>query len=492
MAGSRTLKLSILADVEDLKKKLGQGSTEVQSFGSKLGDFSKKAGLAFAAAGAAAAAYAGKLLVDGVQSAIADEKAQERLAATLKNVTGATNAQIKATENYILKTSLAKGITDDELRPSLDRLVKSTNDVKKAQELQTLAIDIAAGSGKSLETVSAALGKAYDGNTGALARLGVGLSAAELKSKSFDEITAQLSETFKGQGTIQAETFAGKMDRLKIAFDEGKETVGSFVLDAVTPMVDFFVKKVVPAISDISNSIGKNLQPAFKGISEFFTKTLIPAFETWWEFLTENIIPGIVKTVEPIIQGLFKAFDKIGKAIKENEENLNPLYELFKTVSGFITKTLGPAIGTVLGKALEVVGTLLAGLITGFSKLVRFIDGVVSSIRKLINLVKNNPLVSGISNIISNVFGGGRATGGPVQYNTSYMVGENGPEIFVPNTAGRIIPNNKLGGNVINITVNGAVDPVSTARQIAQILKNEASTAGTFANLGVSRFAAAN
>jgi len=97
VGGSRTLKLSILADIDNLKKNLDSGSNEVEGFGSKLGGFAKKAGLAFAAAGAAAAVYAGKLLIDGVKSAIADEAAQTALAKTLENVTGATNAQIKAT-----------------------------------------------------------------------------------------------------------------------------------------------------------------------------------------------------------------------------------------------------------------------------------------------------------------------------------------------------------------------------------------------------------
>jgi hypothetical protein len=120
MAGSRTLKLSILADVDNLKKGLDNGSKDIATFGDKVSDFGKKAGLAFAAAGAAAVAYAGKLAIDGVKSAIADAAAQEKLALTLKNVTGATEAQIAATEDYITKTSLAFGVTDDELRPSLE------------------------------------------------------------------------------------------------------------------------------------------------------------------------------------------------------------------------------------------------------------------------------------------------------------------------------------------------------------------------------------
>ncbi len=206
MAGqSRTLKLSILADVDQLKKSLGTGTKEVDGFAGKLGGFAKKAGAAFAVAGAAAAAYAGKLLVDGVQSAIADEAAQAKLATTLKNVTGATNNQIKAVEDYITQTALANGITDDQLRPSLDRLIRSTKDATKAQELQSLALDIAAGTGKDLSAVSEALGKAYDGNLGALKRLGVGIDDSIIKSKNFDAAAAALSKTFEGQASKQAE-----------------------------------------------------------------------------------------------------------------------------------------------------------------------------------------------------------------------------------------------------------------------------------------------
>ena len=148
MAGtSRALTLKLLADVDNFTKNLNKADGEVTSFGDKVSGFGKKAGAAFAIAGAAAAAYAGKLLVDGVQSAIADAAAQEKLAKTLENVTGATNAQIAATEAYITKTSLAFGVTDDELRPSLERLARATGDVQSAQELQTIALDVAAGSG---------------------------------------------------------------------------------------------------------------------------------------------------------------------------------------------------------------------------------------------------------------------------------------------------------------------------------------------------------
>ena len=164
MAGSRTLKLSILADVDDLKKKLDVGANEVEGFGGKLEKFGKVAAAAFAAAAAAAAAYAGKLAIEGVKAAIEDEAAQKRLATALESVTGATEAQIKAVEDQILKTSLATGVADDKLRPALQRLATATGSLDQSQKLLNLALDISAATGKDVESVSNALAKAYEGN----------------------------------------------------------------------------------------------------------------------------------------------------------------------------------------------------------------------------------------------------------------------------------------------------------------------------------------
>ena len=475
MAGqSRTLKLSILGDIDQLKKSLNTGSKEVQSFGSKLGDFSKKAGLAFAAAGAAAAVYAGKLAVDGVKAAIADAAAQERLALTLRNVTGATNAQIKSTEDYITKTSLAFGVTDDDLRPSLERLARATGDVQKAQELQTLAIDIAAGSGKSLEAVSNALAKAQEGNTAALGKLGVGLSAATLKTLSMDEITKKLADTFENQASVKAETFQGKMDRLKIAFDEGKETVGSFILDAITPMVTIFVDKVIPTLSKMAENIGTNLKDPLNGVKDILTDFVVPAFKALYTYLFDFVVPFFANIFGPALTGLKKAFDTISTAISDNETNLAPLFKLFKSVAEFVRDNLGPAIGTVLKVAFEVVGKAIAGVITGVSNLVGFFDDVIEKVKAFIKLVKDNPLVQGIGSVIDKIFGGGKAAGGPVSAGTTYLVGERGPELFTPSGSGNIIPNHKMGGGGggISITVNGALDPEGVARQIVTILNN--------------------
>jgi len=471
--GSRTLKLSILGDIDQLKKSLDQGTVEVSTFGDKIGKFGKIAGAAFAAAGVAAAAYAGKLLVDGVKSAIEDEQAQAKLATTLRNVTGATDTQVAATEAYIQKQQLLYGLTDTDLRPSFERLTRATKDLEVAQKAQSLAIDIAAGSGKSLEAVSNALGKAYEGNYGALAKLGVGLSSAQLKTMSMDEITAKLADTFGGQASVQADTFAGKMARLQQGISEGKEAVGSYVLDALQPMVSLLVDSVIPNVIAFGETLGQKLQPYVDNIIFVFKEYLIPYFQFWWEFISGTLIPGIVDTFQPILEGLFKAFGTISKAIQDNSDKLQPFFTLIKAIASFILNTLAPIIGNVLGVALEVIGKAISVVIGLFSNLVNIINGAVGAIKSLISIVASNPLVKGIGNVIDSVFGGGRAAGGSVMSGTSYLVGEKGAEIFTPSSNGFITPNNQLGGNtVINLNVSGAIDPEGTARSIINVLNN--------------------
>ncbi len=459
MAGNRTLKLSILADVDNLKKSLDSGAKDVQTFGDKIEGFGKMAGAAFLAAGAAATAYAGKLAIDGVKAAIEDEAAQLRLATSLRNVTDATDAQIAATENYITQTSLATGVTDDELRPSLDRLIRSTKDVEEAQKLQTLALDIAAGTGKDLGSVTEALGKAYDGNFGALKRIGVSMDENIIKSKDFDAATLVLSETFGGQAATQAETYEGKMARLNVAFNEGKETVGAYILDAVTPLVENIVDKVIPAFSDIATVIKEDVGPVFSAF-----------FET------------IKAVFTPILDGLRKVFTSIKNAVMDNKEEFAALLPIFKDIVDFVKKFLVPVFGTTLKAAFTVLAAGISPLISAFGSVANLIGSAYDNLKGFISLVKNNPLVKGISGAIENIFGGGRATGGPVTGGTTYLVGEKGPELFTPGSSGNIIPNNRLsggGGGTINITVNGALDAEGTARQIVDILNRATARGGS-------------
>jgi len=434
MAGtSRALTLKLLADIDNFTKNINKADNEVTGFGDKITKFGKVAGAAFLAAGVAAAAYAGKLAIDGVKAAIEDEAAQAKLATTLKNVTGATDDQIKATEDYVLQQSLLFGITDDELRPSLDRLTRATGDVTKAQQLQSIAINIAAGTGKSLQAVTEALSKAQEGNLAGLSRLGVGITRAELATLSFDEVTAKLASTFEGQATIQADTFQGKMARLTIAFDEAKETVGSFILDAITPLVENIVTYIVPAVQAFANGIGGE-----GGLKAVFMDII-----------------GVAKTILiPIFQGVQSVFNKVKDAVMDNKEAFTALWSFAKNV-------LAPFMGGYFKVAFEVIGTVIGTTVSAVGKLISAFQ----------TLFEWGSKVAGFLGF-----------GGSSKPSTTSMAGptppSNSKNPFVP-----IIPNAKglmAGGSSVtnNITVNGAIDSESAARQIVEVL-NQSSYRGS-------------
>ena len=255
MADIRTLKLALLADTKNFIDGLDKADKETRTFTNKLDDALKVGAAAFLAVGAAAATMAIKIGVDAVKAAIEDEKAQVSLATTLRNTTKATDQQVKAVEDYIDKTARATGVTDDQLRPSLDRLVRSTGDVTKAQKLQQLALDISAGTGKDLATITEGLGKAYDGNLGALKRLGVPLDASIIKAKDFDAAVKALSETFAGQADAAADTFAGRMARINIAVDEAKEQIGFALLPILEKFATVITDTLLPVIEQLVNGL---------------------------------------------------------------------------------------------------------------------------------------------------------------------------------------------------------------------------------------------
>jgi len=425
-AQSRTLKLSILADVDQLKKSLAQANGDVDNSSSKMGEFSKKAGLAFAAAGAAAGAYAIKLAVDGVKAAIEDEAAQIRLATALKNATGATDEMIKSVEKQILKTSLATGVSDDKLRPALQRLSLSTNDVTKAQDLLNLALDISQATGKGLDGVANALGKAYDGNTAALGKLGIGLSSAELKAMSFEDTQKRLSDLFGGAAAANAETFAGRLEILKVTFDEAKESIGAQLLPIIQRLVEFVVNEVVPALGKFADF-----------------------------------------------------FKPITKAIDDNKE-------AFTEFIGFIQKYVVPVLVTVLGGAFKVVGEIAGGIInvigaviTGLNAL---ISGAVAGINALIRVYNSIPFLPNVSQISAPSISVPSVTI-PKTATPSVTV----PTITVPTTTTSTGTGSTTTASAgVSSAVAGAANVVTGSFNAGSFRKAEAASMGTTINLTVN------
>lgn len=233
----------------------------------KFGKLAKMAALGLAAGVGAAAVGVFKL----TQGAIEDSAAQAKLAKAMENAAGASKQQIAATEDWISAQGRALGVTDDELRPALQKLVGATGDVGKAQRLASLAMDVSAGSGKSMEAVSTALAKAQNGQVAGLSKLGISTKNAEGKTISFKEATRRLAELHEGQASEAANTTAGKFNRLKLVLSEAGEEVGGRLIPVVTKMADWFLNKGVPAVSRFGDYLGTVLPPYLNKAKSAFT-----------------------------------------------------------------------------------------------------------------------------------------------------------------------------------------------------------------------------
>ena len=288
--GSRTLKLSLLADVAEFTKGINTASKDTQSIGDQFEAFGKKAAVAFAAAGAAIGAFA----IASVKAAAEDEVGQKKLEETIRNTTSATADQIAGIDKYITKQSIATNTTDDVLRPALSRLVLATKDVTKAQELLSLAQEIAAARSLPLETVTNALGRAYEGSNTALGKLGTGIDKATLATLTFDETQQLLNKTFDGFIENQAETAAFKFGQIKIAVDESKEAIGAALLPVVKELADFLIVSVVPAIeSFVSGLTGQD------GLKDGLTDSQVTAIE--WGKKVRGVIDTVINLKDELI-----------------------------------------------------------------------------------------------------------------------------------------------------------------------------------------------
>ena len=438
MADVRTLKLNLLADVDQFGRSLKTAENDTQSLSGKIGKYSKAMAKSFAIAGAAAGAYAIKLGVDGVKAAVEDELSQKKLEQALKNTTGATDDQVKATEAYIKKQQISFGIADTKLRPALANLARATGDVTKAQGLNNLAIDISAATGKDLESVSLALGKAYNGNFGALTKLGVPLDASIVKTKDFDLVTQELTKTFGGSAKANTETFSGQLAILQERFGEIQEDIGA---------------KLIPKLKTLL----ENVNLVAKGFSGEDPEGLSNrARELAGEF-EGNGASSLGGALKALTDSFGKLFTTVTDDGDETTTTLESLASSLESIANGIN-----SISDAYKKARSIGGSILD-----------FID------------VKGNPYEGIFDPSSTNyVFKPGRAAGGSVMSGQPYRVGEFGPEVFVPSGSGSIRKDNGGGQTIINI--NGVVDAESARRSIERLLQNSSRRTGAINLVGAS------
>ena len=432
------------------------------------------AGLALAALGAVA--------FDAVKAFAEDDLAAQKLGTTLRNTTGATDAQVASVEDFITKTSIAAAVTDDELRPALDKLVRGTGDVTKAQKLLNLALDVSAGTGKDLGAVSDALSKAFNGNLGPLKKLDPALASLVANGATADEVFAALSKTFNNQASTAANTTQGQMKSLSIQMGEFKESVGA----AVAPIIE----KLLPAFTSIGNFIRNNTglvvgfgaafaalavtilavnaamkaYAAIQAIVNIATIALTASTYALWIATGVAVIVAIIAA----LVALQVKFDIFGKTVNAVKTVFTQLWDVARFVFGAIKtgfetlKDLGASIFDGIGGAFKgVINAVISNLEKGLNAAIKglniILDGIDAAAGPWINF-----------GTVPDVKLPRLAEGGIVTSPTIAMIGERGPEAVIPlNRAGGM---GMGGGANITVNVNGG-DPNSIVRALQQYVR---------------------
>ncbi len=245
----------------ELKK---QGFDKAERATSKLEKSFKRLG------GTIVSVFAARKLIQFTkESAMAfaeEDRAVRSLATSMENLGLAfEGANI---ERFVSDLQRSVAVSDSQLRPALQQLVNATLDVGKAQQLLALALDISAATGKDLTAVTNGLSRAYLKDLSALSRLNIGLTAAQLKTMSFEETQAALANRFSGQAAAAADSYAGKVAALNIAFDEAQETIGKKFVRALEILGDGDFDKVIDSIANAADKVGDAFIRASFGIQK--------------------------------------------------------------------------------------------------------------------------------------------------------------------------------------------------------------------------------
>lgn len=455
------INIPIISDFDNKGiKKAEKAFAEIGKAGTKVGTSLKNALLPVGVA-------LGGLAVAGAKFAMAaaeDQKSAALLARQLKVTTKATDAQVKATEDFILQMSLANGVADDELRPSLSKLVRGTKDVSKAQKLLALSLDISKGSGKSLSQVTDSISKALGGNMGALARLSPEVKDMVKQNKSLDEILQALGKTYAGSAATAANTFQGRMDRLKVAINETKESIGYALLPIFEKMVAFIQSRILPVIQKFVDSVGE------KGLGKTLKETSGQIFNWYREadgatgatldFAAAVVTLGVAFKGLAILSGIASTISAISTAV-------GGLGTISAGVGAAGLGTLAATLGLVFLNLTAIFGLLRDK--EDFAYITAALLDFTSTIANAFILMANAVVDAG--NLVIKA-GNLLAPGKPFQEFGKLDYLSVNRTMSIQNKAPTIAnPSNYKDVGVPSVTVNtGVGDPVAIGKQVADVL----------------------
>lgn len=385
----RQVTIQFLGDARSLISATSKATKGTNTLSGTLSKVGKAALVGFATAGIAA----GKVMYEFAEAAVEDEKSAALLARTLKNTTGATNAQVASVEDWISAQGKLYGVTDDDLRPALSKLAAATGSITKSQKLASLAMDVSAGTGKDLSSISLALAKAQNGSLAGLGRLGVATKDAAGQTKTLTQITDDLAKKYKGAASTAADTASGKFQRLKVDMSELGESIGYKLLPYANDLGDWLLKDGVPALESMAHSAKQELGPELRNLSKWvgdnkddfadlgaeLVQTVIPAVRVVGGVAGDAVrffvqLPGPVKSLGAeaavaamVIPKLSAAISGVNMAVGLGTTKLAGWRKgllLAAGVGGMTAMTKGAESGS---KAVSVLGGALTGAFVGGS-----------------------------------------------------------------------------------------------------------------------------
>jgi hypothetical protein len=337
MAGDmRTLTMQILAQTDQFSKGLKDAQTETESFSNKVGGFVASATKAFVAMGTAVGSAAVAIGVSAVKAAIDDQKETALLEQAVRNYTGASKEQVDAVNEYIDATERAAGVNSTEIIPSFERLLRTFKDVTKAQEIQKVAQDVAAGTGKSLTEVSDALARAYEGNTKGLKDLGIQLTTTQTVTK---KVKVSKDDLTKSELNAQGAS---------LALQSAQERLNKVLADSDSTALDVAkaqnsLEKAQLRASDSSEAFDKKQKNLGKTISE--TKDIAVPFDQLIGEITKKFEGSAAAAADTFAGRMEILRTNIGKA---KEELGTALFPILDKISKFMTEDVVPAIQGVV------------------------------------------------------------------------------------------------------------------------------------------------
>jgi phage-related protein len=524
MAGpSRTLTLSLLADTSKFGKPLGDAEKQTKTFGEKLAKIGKVAAVAFTAV-AAGALVVGKKLFDVFEAASTANARLENIVESMGNFGGASKEVTDRLVDQAAATARLTGVDRNLIKESQALLLTFDSVNKTAGEAGGIfdraskaALDLAAAGFGSATGNATQLGKALEdpikGLT-ALTRSGVTFTDAEkdkirvlVESGRVTEAQGLILEAIEKQvgGTAEAtanasakirESFSQVVEKVALALGPTFEKLAEIALQLVdrfdgvadslvqrlTPYLErlqaFLVNKALPAIQRLAVFVRDEVLPVLQRWAGFVRDNVLPAVQSLIGYIVDVVVPALVKTFTPIVRALAEAFELVAGKIEDNREKFAAYYRSIEPIVTFIITRVAPVIGTVLGGAFRVLGTIIGGAIDVLARFLELISKVITKVVEFTRKVADSPIGSAIGSIIGGITG--RYSGGPVVRNRPYLVGERGPELFVPGASGTIRRDTSTAGTgPVIINVSGTVlDPEGTARALQRVLTQSARRVG--------------